>query len=134
MEKVQRKAACWVKSKYSRTDSVTRLLEELKWAPLADRRRHQKLCLFHKIHTSAVNLSFSSDFGLYYVTRTTRAGSVITEDGQVLSYKLNRPRTRKTPLSKSTIISTIPIWNSLPGQVIAKGTANTFRRALERLP
>lgn len=134
LEKVQRKAARWVKSQYSNTVSVTRLLKDLKWASLADRRRTQKLCLFHKIHTGAVNLNFKSDFGLDFVTRTTRAGSMFTADGQIVSYKLSRPRTNKTPLQKSTIPSTIPLWNSLPGQVIAKGTSDTFRSALERLP
>ena len=134
VEKVQRWASRWVKSKYSNTVSVTRLLSELKWTSLADRRRNQKLCLFHKIHHGAVNLNFKSDFNLDYVSRVTRAGSVLTADGQSVSFKLSRPRTVKTPLSKSTIISTIPAWNSLPGQVIAKSTTDSFRCALERHP
>ena len=134
LEKIQRKAARWVKSQYSHTVSVTNLMNDLKWAPLADRRRNNKLCLLHKIHIGSLNLDLNSDFSVDYSSRTTRAGSLFTSDGQIVSYKLNRPRTNKTPLQKSTIISTIPIWNKLPAEVTAKSTSDTFRSALERLP
>ena len=57
LEKVQWKAAWWVFSDYKYTTSVTRLLKDLNWKPLADRRQNQRLTLFHKIHTGGVNLN-----------------------------------------------------------------------------
>ena len=44
-----------------------------------------------KIHTSSVNLKFE-DFGVNCARRSTRAGSLFTEEGEVISYKLERPR------------------------------------------
>ena len=42
LEKVQRKAARWVFSDYKYTTSVTRLLKDLNWKSLADRRQNQR--------------------------------------------------------------------------------------------
>ena len=123
-----------VKSQYSYNVSITSLLTELKWAPLADRRRITKLCLLHKVHTGAVNLNFKRDFDIDYSTRTTRTGSWINPDGQLVNHKLHRTPTDKTPLQKSAMVSTIPTWNNLPGDIIAKSTTDTFRSALERYP
>ena len=133
IERIQWQAARWVKSQYSYTTSVTSLLKDLRWTPLADRRTNQKLCLLHKIHTGSVNLKLE-DFGVSYARRSTRAGSLFTEEGEVISYKLERPRANKTPLQKSTIISSIPHWNRLPGAILAKSTTSTFRGALETRP
>ena len=69
-----------------------------------------------------------------YARRPTRAGSLFTEEGEVISYKLERPRANKTPLQKSTIISSIPHWNRIPGAILAKSTTSTFRGALETRP
>ena len=91
LEKVQRKAAWWVKSQYSYNVSITSLLTELKWAPLAERRRITKLCLLHKIHTGAVNLNFKRDFNINYSTRTTPTGSWINHEGQLVNHQLHLP-------------------------------------------
>ena len=135
LERVQRKAARWATSQYSYTTSVTGLLQNLKWAPLSVRRQHQKLSLFHNIHTGAVKLNFARDFGIEYAQRTTRTGSIFTADGETVSHKLHRPRVpKKPPLRNSTIVSTIPHWNCLPGEVTALSTSDSFRSALSRLP
>ena len=90
IERIQRQAARWVKSQYSYTTSVTSLLKDLRWTPLADRRTNQKLCLLHKIHTGTVNLKFE-DFGVSYARRSTRAGSLFPEEGEVISINLKDP-------------------------------------------
>ena len=48
IERVQRQAARWAKGEYGMTN-VTRLLKELGWQNLADRRRHHRLTLLYKI-------------------------------------------------------------------------------------
>ena len=105
LEKVQRKATLWVKSQYSYNVSITSLQTELKWVPLVDRRCITKLCLLYKIQTSAVNLNFKRYFNIDYPTRTTRTGSWVNPDGQLVNHKLHRPPTNKTPLQKSAIVS-----------------------------
>ena len=48
LEIVQRQAARWARGAKG-IISVTALLKDLDWLPLADWRRHQRLCLFYKI-------------------------------------------------------------------------------------
>ena len=113
LEKVQRKAARWVKSDYSPRNSVTSMLKDLKWERLADRRKTAKLGLFHKIHHKNVELDFKRDFELTYATRTTRACSYISAEDHISSDKLHRPRANKQFFQNSTINSTVPAWNVL---------------------
>ena len=99
--------------------SVTTMMEDLKWEPLANRRKSAKLGLFHKIHHNNVELDFKRDFDLSYATRMTRACSSISADGHTSSHKLHRPRANKRPFQHATIVSTVPAWNSLsPEQII----------------
>ena len=49
LEKIQRRAARWVKGCYDRYSSVTTMLASLKWPTLAQRRKIARLKLFYKI-------------------------------------------------------------------------------------
>ena len=50
LERVQRQAARFCKSNYSRElGTVTKLLEELEWDTLQSRRKQQKLCMLYKM-------------------------------------------------------------------------------------
>ncbi|MCG8048052.1 MAG: hypothetical protein JAY75_12610 [Candidatus Thiodiazotropha taylori] len=49
VEMVQRRAARWTLSRYSPYDSVSRMLGQLGWRSLEDRRTDARLCLFYKI-------------------------------------------------------------------------------------
>ena len=55
IEKVQRKAACWARDQYG-SISVTQLLKDLKWRPLADRRRDHWIILLYRILHGSVNI------------------------------------------------------------------------------
>ena len=52
VERVQRRAARFVKSRYTRYSSVSDMLDELRWAPLSQRRQKAQLILFYKIINS----------------------------------------------------------------------------------
>ena len=134
LKKVQRKATRWVFSDYKYTTSVTRLLKDLNWKPLADQRQNQRLTLYHKIHTGGVNLNVKENFGLNYVSRFTRAGSSLNSEGEYQIVTLSRPGVNKTPILKSAIIWTIHVWNSLPGSVSSSASTVYFKSALEWLP
>ena len=131
---VQRTAARWVKSVYDRKPGVvTRLLNDLKWPPLADRRRDLKLILLFKIFKNDVALSFDS-FDITFAERATKAASVIAEDGvTITSYKLNTVSAKKAPLKNSTIPTSITLWNKTSGGVLQSGTTDIFKRALKEL-
>ena len=111
---------------------MTKLLKDLKWPPLADRRRDLKLILLFKIYKGDVALSFDS-FDITFAERATKAASVIEEDGSVTSYKLDPINAIKAPLTNSTIPSTITLWNKTPGGILASSTTDSFKCALKEL-
>ena len=49
VERVQRRAARFVKSRYRRYSSVSDMLDELGWPPLSQKRHEARLILFYKI-------------------------------------------------------------------------------------
>ena len=49
LENIKRKAARFVKNDYQYTSSVTKMLEDLGWKNLAERRRDLRLALLYKI-------------------------------------------------------------------------------------
>ena len=70
LEKVQRRAARWVLSDYSYHSCVTAMLHQLKWQPLATRRKHQRLNLFYQVIHGLVGLSLP-DY-IDFTSRSTR--------------------------------------------------------------
>ena len=49
IEKIQRRAARFVKSDYRRTSSIGAMINELKWTSTAERRQTNQLVAFHKV-------------------------------------------------------------------------------------
>ena len=49
LEKVQRRAVRWVLSDYNYHSSISSMLEQLNWLPLAKRRKQQRFNLFYQI-------------------------------------------------------------------------------------
>ena len=55
LEVIQRRVASWTRGARG-IISVTALLKDLKWQPLSDRRRNQRLELFDKILNNELNI------------------------------------------------------------------------------
>ena len=122
IEKVQRKAARWARGQYG-SISVTQLLKDLKWRPLADRRRDHQIILLYKILHGSVNIP-PETVDIRKSKRTPRG--VSNPD------KLERPRaTRKSsPLWNSTVFRTIPEWNQLPASIAEADSITSFKSRL----
>ena len=58
LERVQRRAARLVKSRYSRYSSVSDMFDVLGWPPLSQRRQEARLILFHNIINGLAQVSF----------------------------------------------------------------------------
>ena len=58
IERVQRRAARFVKSRYSRYSSVSDMHDELGWTPLSQRRQEARLILFYKISNGLAQVPF----------------------------------------------------------------------------
>jgi len=72
LERVQCRAARFVKKDYRHTTSVTGLLDELGWFPLFERRKHSRLTVFYK---ALKNLSVISLDHLSVSSRHTTASN-----------------------------------------------------------
>ena len=55
---MQRRAARYVKSRYSRYSSVSDMLDVLGWTPLSQRRQEARLILFYKIINGLAQVPF----------------------------------------------------------------------------
>ena len=62
LERIQRRAAWWATSNYSRFSSVTNILESLKWPTLELRRKIARLSIFHKVMYSLSPVHLPSHF------------------------------------------------------------------------
>ena len=116
------------------------MLGDLKWEPLADRRKTAKLGLFHKIHHKEVALDFERDFGLSPIVnkRKRRANrqyeayvvkNVVSKYENLHSNCFKPPEANKRPFQESTICSTVPAWNALTEDLI-KLPYSQFKRQL----
>ena len=122
IEAVQRRAARFVKNDYRQTSSVSFILSELKWAPLADRRRLARLRIFHKAINSDENeVSLPID-QLRQHDRNTRSSddlTFITIPARTDAYKYSfMPRTLRD-------------WNSLPLLYRAQPVTSAFINTLK---
>ena len=59
LEMFQHKAARWARSCFSQTTRVTKMLQDLKWDDLAERRKNIRLTLLYKICNQNVDIELS---------------------------------------------------------------------------
>ena len=58
LESVQRRAARFVRSCYSRDQSVTKMLRSMNWTPLAERRARAKVTVAYKARNDMIDIPF----------------------------------------------------------------------------
>ena len=106
--------------------SVTRLLKELGWQDLADRRRHHRLILLYKILNCHISVP-PDEVSLIRAARPARRTSRSSNPT-----KLQRPRAshKSSPLWKSPIFRSIPEWNSLPASTAEADSLLAFKSRL----
>ena len=123
LERVQRKAARFIKNDHRNTSSVSKMLQNLGLPPLEERRKDQRLTLIYKITHNLVEVD-PEGLGLEKPTRETRANNN-------LKYKC---RAATTPeLKFSLIYRTIPEWNKLPSEIAEAETVARFKTNLAAL-
>ena len=94
IERVQRKAAKWVTPSQDRRTSVTKLLKNLQWDSLRERRRQQRLLIMYKILNDQVAVPAKS-IDLTYSSRPVQ--------GVKNKTKIFKPRTYTTEVQKSFV-------------------------------
>ena len=103
LEGVQRRAARFVCSKYSRHESVTSMLHDLGWPLLEQRRAESRLTLFHRIVHNEVDINEHA-----LMERNPR----VSRKGNSVQFRW--PQTSKDCFKYSFIPHTISQWNAIP--------------------
>ena len=121
LEVIQRQAARWARGARG-IISVTALLKDLKWQPLADRRRNQRLELFYKILNDELNIPPE--------TINLNISKSRTRKKHPLVLQRDKGSDKHSPYWKGTICRTIPNWNSLDVSIAQAGSFITFKSRL----
>ena len=121
LEKIQRKAARFVKGKYQLRESPTEMMKELKWNSLQERRLVARQTMFYKI----VNNSTAVPLPTYIEkptlrTRGQHSKSFINIRATTDSYKF------------SFIPRSLRCWNLLPEGLVTAPSADQFKNMLWR--
>ena len=126
VEKIQRRAARFVKSDYRYTSSVSQMIKDLGWRDLDLRRRDIGLALLYKI----VN---PSDKDKYAVT--VEDLDLVKADSRTRSnhpWKFKQVSC-KTPAFRNFFpLNTIADWNQLPASVVSAPSSTSFKTRLAK--
>ena len=112
LERVQRRAARFVKNDYKYTSSVTDMLLELNWDLLQDRREKARLVAVYKETHKLVPSNISQQLVSNSRTRPN------TRSSHELNYEVIRPN--KDCYKFSLYPRTITTWNALPSGINIK--------------
>ena len=122
LEMVQRRAARYVLRKYNHTSSVGDMLDQLGWLTLQRRREMARLVLLYKMRNGLIAIN-----GEAYTTPISRPSRHVHQYG----YQI--PHSKAEFHSQSFFPRTIRQWNSLPFQIVAATTPDSFRSQLVSL-
>ena len=116
LESVQRRAARFVKGDFRRDSSVSKMLGELHWSSLQERRTAARLTMLYKINAGELPLTVPERFIPVNTNRTTTRSK---RPSQFINYGA-----RTNVYKNSFYPRTIKQWNSLPATIITESTSS----------
>ena len=119
LEMVQRRAARYVCNRWHNTSSVTGMLNQLEWVPLATRRANTRLCMTYRVAHTPVGDPWTP--WLTFAQRTTRGSH---------AWKYIPISTSHNAYKFSFLPRTIIAWNQLPSIIVAAPSLDAFRSRL----
>ena len=119
LESVQRRAARWVTRDYQYTSSVSKMLQDLNWRTLDQRRIDSRLVLLYKVTYDLVAIPASD-----YLIRNTRPSS----RNHLIAYR--QISTLKDFYKYTFFPWTIIHWNALPQHIPTLPTLAQFSTAV----
>ena len=120
LERVQRRAARFVKKDYNHRSCVTRMTQDLGWSDLAHRRRDLRLPLVYKVVFCDYVVT-AEDLQLVKADKRSRSNH---------PNKLRHIRADSTELLHFFPVNTVEDWNHLPASVIASPSLVSFKTRL----
>ena len=118
LEKVQRRAARFVKGDYRQQSSVTQMIKDLGWQSLQERRAISRLSLMYTIVHGLSEVQLPN---LMRKTRTTRSAS---------GKGFRNVRSNKNCYRSSFLPQTIPKWNNVPDKIRNAPSLDSFKNLL----
>ena len=130
IEKVQRRAARFVKNKYQRQASVQHMLSELGWETLESRRKIARLTMMYKINHGLVHV----EFGKAQADRKDKLRATSTRNRRLHSCQLNRIQCTRDYRFNSFLPRTIRQWNDqLTEAAVSAETLDIFKSRVRSL-
>ena len=127
MEKAQNRAARLITGTVRRTH-VAALREELGWSSVADRRKKDKLLLFHRLVHDRVIPEF-----IKAIAPNTREADSSRTLRSTTGNTLSQPESRLTAYSCSFVPSTTRCWNELPTEFRLLDDHKKFKKKIVEL-
>ena len=122
LEAVQRRAARFMFSRYSREASVTSMLHELQWPLLEQRRSEARLSMLHRIVHEKVDIPIAE-----LLTRATRPSR------RSHDHQFQRIACRKDCYKYSFVPRTVIQWNNLGSDIVDLNDPKQFKTELQQL-
>ena len=119
IESIQRAAARFVCSDYSRYSSVTGMTQSLGWDDLEKRRNVESVMMMYKVVNNLVLIPLPNSVQPSY--SRTRANH---------PYKFMHIFANSNAYKHSFFPRVIPLWNSLPGNAVCAESVGSFRAGL----
>ncbi len=116
IEKIQRRAARFVKQDFRQKSSVTKMMQDLKWESLESRRRQSRLALLYQIINQEIAVPFEDNPHLQPGCR----GKFVHQDHKYRAFK------------ESFYPRTIRDWNKLPESTKDSPSLATFKDRLKQ--
>ena len=123
IEKVQRRAARFTKADYHPKHSVTKMLNDLQWQTLQERRAHSKVIMLYRIVHYLVAIPASPPYLLLPSSDTTRGHQ----------FQFRQQHCRIQAYQHSFFPSVVCVWNALPASVVSAQSLEVFRSRLKPL-
>ena len=120
IEKIQRRAARVVSNDHRKTSSVSKMLKELDWPTLENRRKAARLTTLYKIRKGAVKVN----------TKHLKPAPSRSRRGHDQQYQ--RFTCKKDVRLYAFLPRTVRDWNSLTQQDVSAPSADTFHRRILR--
>ena len=122
IEMTQRRAAGWVKNKFSTYDSVTDMLSELGWRSLEFRRIDARMIMFYELVYGYVAIDLPT-----YFKKPLR----YTRHMHPLSFR--QIHTTARYYQHSFYPASIVLWNRIPSKVVLLEDLDSFRKGVCRI-
>ena len=135
VQRIQNMGAKWVRGVRG-VVSITLLLRDLKWLPMADRRRNQRLCLFYKLLDGVIDVD-TSELNLVRYRNSNKRKTKHYHPDKLIPV---RGKDTHSPLWTGSVVRTVADWNRLPTaaldqlEVNKAGSFTSFKSQLGLCP